>query len=185
MSTRRRRFAAAITRRHLVASAAVALAALTLPACGVSHNPADGPNHADMAGETDHRQQLPEGLAESVEGEAAAFMARAGTALRTELRPYLGSSPTTEVERGSAVCRPAGETPSIADPERYPFACIVRAASASEGLEVEIVLGFVGTQLDGECWRAANERIAATTSVPVLLTRGEAERPVNQIAACV
>ncbi len=101
-----------------------------------------------------------------------------------ELRPYLGAAPAMRVERGTAVCRPASETPSIADPERHPFACIVRATAANEGLEIEVVLGFVGTKLDGECWRAANERIAATTSVPVLLTAQEARRSANQIAAC-
>jgi hypothetical protein len=54
---------------------------------------------------------------------------------------------TTEVEAGSAVCRAGSETRSIADPRKYPFACI----ADGDGLEVEIVLGFVGTELDGRC----------------------------------
>lgn len=165
-------------------SATLALATLTLPACGSPDNTADGPISGDIDRES-ARRLLPEGLAESVEGEAAAFLGRPRTAVRRELRPYLGPSPTTRVERGTTVCRPGAETASIADPESYPFACIIRASAASEGLEVEVVLGFVGIELDGACWRAANERIAATTSVPALLTRREAERPVNQIAACL
>lgn len=61
---------------------------------------------------------------------------------------------------------------------------MVRGSAASQGLEVEVTLGFVGTELEGECWRAANERVAATTTTPALLSRAEAMRPLNQIAGC-
>ena len=59
------------------------------------------------------------------------------------LNRFLGPGSNTRIERGTAICRPARETPSIADPQKHPFACIVRAGAESEGLEVEIVLGFV------------------------------------------
>lgn len=126
----------------------------------------------------------PRQLAPSLEAEAAAFLERDGTALHRNLHRFLGSNPAAEVERGSAVCRSGRETPSISNPRRYPFACIVRATADGDGLEVEIVLGFVGTELDGRCWRAANERVAVTTSLPELLSRREARRPINQIAGC-
>lgn len=136
-------------------------------------------------GDAPEADATPRQLAPSLESETAAFLAREGTALRRDLRRFLGSEPTTEVERGSAVCRSASETPSIADPRRYPFACIVRASADGAGLGVEIVLGFVGTELEGRCWRATNERVAVTTSLPELLSPSEARRPVNQIAGCL
>jgi hypothetical protein len=128
---------------------------------------------------------LPAGLAGSVEAQTAVFMEREGTALRGSLHRFLGPKLTTKVESGSAVCRPGSETPAIDDPSKYPFACIVGASADGQGVEVEITLGFVGTELDGRCWRAANERVAVSATAPALLTRREAERPVNQIAACV
>lgn len=121
----------------------------------------------------------------SLEAQAAAFLEREGTALRRSLRPYLGPEPATAVEPGSAICRRGAAVHSIEDPARHPFACIVRATAESGGLEVEVVLGFVGTELDGRCWRASNERVAVTTSLPELLTPREARHPVNQVAACV
>jgi hypothetical protein len=152
-------------------AAAGLLALLALADCGT-----DGSPEADAT---------PRQVARSLEARAPAFLEREGTALRRNLHRFLGPRLTTEVERGSAVCRPGSETPSIADPRRYPFACIVGATADGEGLEVEIVLGFVGTELEGSCWRAANERVAATTSLPELLSRREARRPVNQLAGCV
>jgi hypothetical protein len=119
-----------------------------------------------------------------VEAQAARFLGREGTAVRGSLHRFLGSKLTTRVERGATVCRPGSETPSIADPSRYPFACIVRAGADGLGLELGITLGFVGTELDGDCWRAANERVAVTATRPALLSRREARRPVNQIAGC-
>jgi hypothetical protein len=121
----------------------------------------------------------------SLEAQAVAFLEREGTALRRNLRRFLGPTLTTAVEPDSAVCRSARQTPSITDPRKHPFACIVRASADGQGLEVEIVLGFVGTELDGRCWRAANERVAVTTSLPELLSRREAQLPVNQVAGCV
>ncbi len=178
--------------RRVGALATTLLASLALSACG--NTPADGPKSppaddvsADRLSERDVtlHQDLPAGLPESVEARAAAFLERHGTALRRSLRDYLGPELTTAVEAGATVCRAGSETPSIDDPRRYPFACIVRGSADGQGLEVGITLGFVGTELDGRCWRAANERVAVTTTVPALLTRDEARRPVNQIAGCV
>ncbi|HEU4392275.1 MAG TPA: hypothetical protein VFR04_01430, partial [Solirubrobacterales bacterium] len=135
-------------------------------------------------GDFQAHRPLPAGLRASVEGQAEGFLEREGTALRESLHRFLGPRLTTAVERGSAICRPGSETPSIDDPSKYPFACVVRASADGEGLEVEISLGFVGTELDGDCWRAANERVAVTTTMPALLTREEAERQVNQIDGC-
>jgi len=123
-------------------------------------------------------------VASSLEAQTAAFLEREGTVLRRNLRRFLGAQLKTEVEPNSAICRPAKETPSIADPRKYPFACIIGATADGEGLEVEIVLGFVGTELEGSCWRASNERVAVTTSLPELVSPREARRPVNQIAGC-
>jgi hypothetical protein len=124
-------------------------------------------------------------LEASVEKKSGRFLARDESALRVSLHRFLGPKLTTRVERGSTVCRPGGETASIEDPEKYPFACIVRAEADGQGLQVGITLGFVGTELHGRCWHAANERVSVTTTAPVLLSRREALRPVNQIAGCV
>jgi hypothetical protein len=161
--------------------AAVA-AAVALSGCGGTA--ADRPQGGQIG--RSEAQRLPvEDLAPGLEAQTAAFLERDGTALRRNLHRYLGPTLSTEVERGSAVCRPGEETPSIADPRKYPFACIVRATADGQGLEVEIVLGFVGTELEGSCWRAANERVAVTSSLPELLSRREAQLPINQIAGCV
>ncbi len=146
---------------------AAALAALPLGACG---------------GEPEEAR--PAQLGPSVEAQGAAFLDRPGTELDGILRRFLGPVFTTDLDRGSAICRPASQTPSIDEPRRYPFACVVEASADGQGLEVEIVLGFVGTELEGSCWRAANERVLVTTTRPTLLGR-EALRPVNQIAGCV
>jgi hypothetical protein len=161
----------------LAGRAAAGAAGLLLLAAALAGCAGDGgPTQAEAT---------PRQVEPSLEAQTVAFLEREGTALRRNLRRFLGPRLTTEVERGSAICRPARETPSIADPRRYPFACIVRATADGDGLEVEIVLGFVGTELEGRCWRAANERVAVTTSLPELLSRREARLPVNQIAACV
>lgn len=172
-----------MTPRRAAACAAPLLLALALTACGTSNTGADGPNSHDTRGNSAHRP-LPVGLEGSVEIETAAFLGREGSALRRSLRRFIGAEMTTEVERGSAVCRAGSETASIADPAKYPFACIVRASADGQGLEVGITLGFVGTELDGKCWRATNERVAVTTTAPALLSRREARRLVNQITGC-
>ena len=122
-------------------------------------------------------------LGPSVEAQSAGFLDRSGTELDGILRRFLGPVFATKLDPGSAICRPASQTASIDDPKRYPFACVVEATADGQGLEVEIVLGFVGTELEGRCWRAANERVLVTTTRPTLLGR-EALRPVNQIAGC-
>ena len=53
-----------------------------------------------------------------------------------------------------------------------------------QGLQVGITLGFVGTEVDGRCWGAANDRVSVTTTAPALLGRREAMLPVNRIAGC-
>ena len=173
-----------MTLRSLAIAAAV-FAAFALVACGGGGDtPGYGPDGRPQSDLPPHRQ-LPAGFEASVEAEAAAFLEREGTAVRESLRPFLGAAMATRVEPGATICRAGSETPSIADPDRYPFACIVHASGESEGLELGIVLGFVGTELDDEdCWRAASERIAVTAARPELLSRREAQRPVNQIAAC-
>jgi len=124
-------------------------------------------------------------VARSLERESTAFLDREGTALHRGLDRFLGGRITTEVSKGSAECRSGKKTASISDPQRYPFACIVEGSAAGGGLTVNITLGFVGLDLDDACWQAANERIAVTTGAPTLVTREEADRPVNQVRACV
>jgi hypothetical protein len=141
---------------------------------------------------TDETTTAPAGLGEltllelsaSVEAQAAGFLEREGSALRISLHRFLGPELTTRLERGSAVCRRGSETASISDPDRYPFACIVSADADGQGLQVGITLGFVGTEIDGRCWRAANDRVSVTTTAPALLGRREAMLPVNQISGC-
>jgi hypothetical protein len=123
-------------------------------------------------------------LAGSVEGKSAAFLDREGTALHRSLERFLGGRITTKVARGSAECRSGKRTASISNSKKYPFACIVEGSADGNGLTVNIALGFVGMKLEGRCWRAANERISVTSGAPALLTRREAMRPLNQIAAC-
>lgn len=124
-------------------------------------------------------------LGPSVEAASAEFLARPGTALARALAEFLGPATVTAVQPGTTVCRPASQVPSIDDPRRYPFACVIEAtADDGSGLEVEIVLGFVGTGLEGRCWAAANERVLVTGTRPTLLDRREAMRPVNGIEGC-
>lgn len=123
-------------------------------------------------------------LGESVEREAAEFLERPGSALGVSLREFLGPKIATEVESGSAICRRGRDTPSIEDPRRYPFACVVSGSADGEGLLVEITLGFVGTGIDGRCWKAVNERVLVTTTRPHTLTKPEATRPPNRLQGC-
>jgi hypothetical protein len=174
-----------VTRSRILATAAILLAALALAGCGGGGDTGGYGPEGRTQSDSPVERPLPAELEASVEAEAAAFLEREGTAVEGSLRPFLGAKMATWVEAGATICRAGSETPSIADPDRYPFACIVRARAESDGLALGIVLGFVGTELDDEdCWRAANERIAVTSARPELLSRREAQRPVNQIAAC-
>ncbi|MGE0068112.1 MAG: hypothetical protein AB7T48_12255 [Solirubrobacterales bacterium] len=155
------------------AVAAVIVAASLLGGCGAGEEEASAVEPDVAAAQ----------LGPSLEARSAEFLDRSGTELDGILRRFLGPVFTTSLDAGSAICRPAGQTPSIDDPKRFPFACVVEASADGQGLEVEIVLGFVGTELDGRCWRAANERVLVTTTRPTLLGR-EALRPVNQISGC-
>jgi hypothetical protein len=124
-------------------------------------------------------------LANSVEGQSAAFLDRDGTALHHSLVRFLGGKITTEVAKDSTECRPGKQTASITNPKKYPFACVVEGSAEGNGLEVNITLGFVGLKLEGRCWQAANERVSVTTGAPALVSQEEAERAVNQVRACV
>jgi hypothetical protein len=126
---------------------------------------------------------LPE-LTASLEAEAAEFLERPDSALGVSLHEFLGPKITTEVEAGSAICRRGRDTPSIDDPKRYPFACVVRGSADGEGLLVEITLGFVGTGVEGRCWHAVNERVLVTTTRPATLSKAEATKPPNRLDGC-
>lgn len=123
-------------------------------------------------------------LSASVEFEAAEFLERPDSALGVSLREFLGPRIETEVEPDSVICRRGRDTPSIADPRRYPFACVVRGSADGEGLLVEITLGFVGLGVEGRCWEAVNERVLVTTTRPHTLTKREATRPPNRLSGC-
>lgn len=127
---------------------------------------------------------LPE-LTASVEAESAEFLERPDSALGASLHEFLGPEVVTEVYEGSAICRRGRDTASIEDPEKYPFACVVRGSADSEGLLVEITLGFVGTGVEGRCWHALNERVLVTTTRPHTLSEREAKRPPNRLDGCV
>jgi hypothetical protein len=123
-------------------------------------------------------------LAPSIERQAESFLQRKGSALHRSLVRFLGPRLTADVSRGATECRPGADTPSIVDPRRFPFACVVEGSADGQGLSVNITLGFVGLSLDGRCWQAANERVTVTATAPALLPRREAMRPVNRIAGC-
>lgn len=151
---------------------ALALAALVIAGCG--------------GGEEEPAKPLTmRQVARSLEGQSADFLDREGTALHRGLKRFLGGEIKTKVSKGSVECRSGRDTASISDPKKYPFACIVEGSADGRGLEVNITLGFVGLELDDECWRAANERVSVTTGIPALVSREEAQRPMNQVRACV
>lgn len=126
---------------------------------------------------------LPE-LTASVEAQAEGFLEREDSALGASLREFLGPEIVTEVKPGSAICRRGRDTASIDDPRAYPFACVVEGSADGRGLLVEITLGFVGTDVEGSCWHAINERVLVTTTRPNVLSEAEAKRPENRIAGC-
>jgi hypothetical protein len=163
-----------VSRRGLAFAAALA-ALLATTGCGSGESVTATPSTEDL---TMSR------LSASVEGEAAGFLDRRGTALHGSLERFLGGTIATRLDKGSTECRPGAATASITDARRYPFACVVEGSADGRGLTVNITLGFVGLELDGRCWRAANERVAVTTGAPALLPRREAMRPVNRIAGC-
>jgi hypothetical protein len=123
-------------------------------------------------------------IANSLEQRVAGFLARDDTTLANSLSRFIGSKFSTKVVKGSSECKTGQETASIANPGKYPFACVVSAIADGRGLTVEVTLGFVGTGVNGRCWKAVNERIAATTTAPVLLTRRQALAPENLISGC-
>jgi hypothetical protein len=163
------------TRRAGVGAVAL-IAASLLGACGSGGSDTSSAQNASPVAAAK--------IGPSLETEAASFVNRPGTALDGVLKRFLGPVVKAKVEPGTAICRPGSETASIENPSRYPFACILRAEADGRGLEVEITLGFVGTELEGSCWRAANERVLVTSTEPTLL--GErAKLPVNQVKGCV
>jgi hypothetical protein len=120
----------------------------------------------------------------SVEEQVPDFLNRRGTVLAKNLDRFLGGEMSAKVVKGSAQCRAGENTPSITDPDKYPFACIVSGNVSGKGLTVGVTLGFVGLSVEGLCWRAANERISVTTSVPALVPRQAALDPINQLEGC-
>jgi hypothetical protein len=123
-------------------------------------------------------------LASSVEAQASGFLRRDGSALHRSLAGFLGREFAAEVSAGDSECRSGRVTAAIADPDKFPFACIVQGSADGDGLTVNVTLGFVGLDIDGRCWRAANERVTVTATAPALLSRREAMLPVNRIAGC-
>jgi hypothetical protein len=163
------------------ASAACLAMALAIPLAGCG-----GGGGGDDAGSTaagEAALSMSE-LAGSVEGQAEKFLQRDGSALHRSLTRFLGSQITADVSRGTTECRSGRDTPSIDDPQKFPFACIVEGSADGKGLTVNITLGFVGLSLEGRCWQAANERVTVTATAPALLPRREAMRSVNRIAGC-
>jgi hypothetical protein len=163
------------------AAAACLATALAIPLAGCG-----GGGGGDEAGSTAAAEaalSMSE-LAGSVEGQAESFLQRDGSALHRSLTRFLGSQITTNVSRGTTECRSGRDTPSISDPEKFPFACVVEGSADGNGLTVNIALGFVGLRIKGRCWQAANERVTVTATAPALLPRREAMRPVNRIAGC-
>jgi hypothetical protein len=154
--------------------------ALTIALAGCGGGGGDG---AESTATADAAPSMRE-LAGSVEGQAEGFLQRDGSALHRSLVRFLGPRLTAGVSRGATECRPGADTPSITDPEKFPFACVVEGSADGQGLTVNITLGFVGLSLDGRCWQAANERVTVTATAPALLPRREAMRPVNRIAGC-
>jgi hypothetical protein len=167
---------------RLPAAACLAISlslAAPLTACGGG----DGGERGRASAGGDAAPSMSE-LAGSVERQAEGFLQRDGSALHRSLVRFLGPRLTADVSRGAAECRPGADTPSITDPRRFPFACVVEGSADGQGLNVNITLGFVGLSIDGRCWQAANERVTVTATAPALLPRSEAMRPVNRIAGC-
>lgn len=164
-----------MSRRRSAAALGLAVLALaTLAGCG------EGGEVATTAANL-----TPPQIEASVETEAAKFLERKGSTLNRSLDRFLDGEIATKLTKGSADCRAGADTASIGNPSQYPFACVVEGSAEGKGLAIGITLGFVGLKLDDRCWRAANERVAVTTGTPAQLTRAEAMRPVNQIAACI
>lgn len=162
------------------AACLAAVLALTIALAGCGGGGGDGGGSTATADAAPSMREL----AGSVEGQAEGFLQRDGSALHRSLVRFLGRRLTAGVSQGATECRPGADTPSITDPEKFPFACVVEGSADGQGLTVNITLGFVGLSLDGRCWRAANERVTVTATAPALLPRREAMRPVNRIAGC-
>lgn len=173
-----------MTPARAIAAAAALLALLLVAGCGGGGVEAFQTSTAP-APRVERSTVAMHELEASLEAQTGDFLRREGSALRVSLHRFLGPRLATRLEVGSAVCRPGSETASIADPGKYPFACIVSADADGQGLQVGITLGFVGTELEGRCWRAANDRVSVTTTAPALLGRRQAMLPANRIAGCV
>lgn len=124
-------------------------------------------------------------LAPSLGSSARQLESRSGSTLRRSLNDSLGPNAKIAIDAGSTRCRSGSATPSVTNPGRFPFACIVSGRASASGVETGFTLGFVVFKLDGRCWKATNERIAAAASGPVSLSRQEALQPANVIAGCV
>lgn len=123
-------------------------------------------------------------LTSSFSKAAVGFGSRRGSVLRLSVSRSLGKGAAIAMKPESADCRPASATPADSAPARFPFACIVSGTAASGGVSTTFTLGFVVFGIRGRCWRAANERIAAAKSGPVLIPKQRAMQPANVIAGC-
>lgn len=174
---------------------AAALAALALVACGSSSDETSllpvTPAEAGEAGTGGPEANAPApaaltaaDLTPSFAQAAIAFGSRGDSVLRASLDRSLGKGAALALKPEGAECRPASATPSDADSERFPFACIIEGTGASGGVSTTFTLGFVVFGIKGRCWRAANERISASAGPPVLIPQDTALAPENVIRGC-
>jgi hypothetical protein len=165
------------------------LLALALSACGGSGSDttAAGTGSGGSTGSGGASSKLTAtALTPSLGAAARVLETRNGSVLRRSLDESLGKDATISIAPGTAVCRTGAQTASVTNPKRYPFACIISGrARGGGGVTTGFVLGFVVFHVNGLCWRASNERIAAAASGPVLLPRQQALEPANVISGCV
>lgn len=124
-------------------------------------------------------------LTASLEKAAPALAGRPGSVLTSAVERSLGKGAAIAIKPGSAECRPVTETSSASEAGKYPFACIVGGTAAAGGVSSVFTLGLVVFDVDGLCWKAANERIAVAAGRPILIPRSRALEPANVISGCV
>jgi hypothetical protein len=158
------------------------LLALALSACGGGGS--DSTGSTSGGGGSSAGALTTASLTPSLGAAARAFETRGDSVLRRSLNESLGPGATIRIAPGTTVCRTGAQTASVTNPGRDPFACIVSGRARAPGTATEFVLGFVVFHVNGLCWRASNERIAAAASGPVLLPRRQALEPANVISGC-
>ena len=150
-------------------------AALALPGCGSGSETTTGGSPAALSASS---------LTPSLGAAARALERRGGSILRRSLDESLGPGAEIIIAPGTTRCRTGAQTPSVSDPRRFPFACIVSGRAKGGGVSTGFTLGFVVFRVHGLCWRATNERIAAAAAGPVVLSRQQALEPANVISGC-